>query len=183
MVVEYDGTGENLSGDEWRTLCWYGIRLHQYRAVSYLLEELKVIDLVAEFRRQPTQYGTMMEVCASEGHLEGFEMLLRLGFPCDEPLCQGNNGINDHWTPIMFCQASKNNGARVVQERLKELGVTEVDLMQTKAKHLFAQGYYPKFIPPVESQMPARNGIAEKRNHSFKSSTIEINCRSSKETT
>lgn len=183
MVIEYDGTGNNLSPEEWLTLCWYGIRLRQYRAVSYLLEELKVVDLVAEFRRQPTQYGTVMEVCASEGHPEGFEMLLRLGFPYDQPLCQGNNGINEDWTPMMFCQASENPGAKKVQERLKELGVTEVDMMQTKASHLFEIGYYPKGSLGVESQMPAMNGIEDKRSIYFKSTTIEVNCRLSKETT
>ncbi len=183
MVIEYDGTRNSISTEGWLTICWYGIRLHQYRAVSYLLEELKVIDLVAEFRRQPTQYGTVMEVSATEGHPEGFEMLLRLGFPYDEPLRQGNNGINEDWTPMMFCQASNNPGAKAVQERLKELGVTEVDMMQAKWSHLFENGHYPKSSPGVESPMPIMNGLKDKKPIYFESTTIEINCRSSKETT
>ncbi len=54
-------------------------------------------------------------------------------------------------------------------------------MMQTKAKHLFENGYYPKGGVGIVSEMPLRNGIANERHRFGKSTTIEINCRSSKE--
>ncbi|KAH8660345.1 hypothetical protein BX600DRAFT_513955 [Xylariales sp. PMI_506] len=150
-----------MSEDEWLTVIWYGIRLRSYAAVSYLLEEAKVLDVKAAFKSSPTKYGTLLEVSSTEAHPEALEILLRAGMPADEKLQQGNNGINEEWTPMMFAHASNNPGAREVEEILERRGIKRRDMLTQPGKELFESGYYPKTMPGIESEMPVCNNIRE----------------------
>lgn len=159
-IVETEGPA--MSDEEWLTVIWYGIRLRAYTAVGYLLEKAKVLDVVAGFNSNPTMYGTLLEVSASEGHPEAFEILLRVGMPADTKLCQGNNGINDDWTPMMFAHASTDPESRKVEDILERLGVKRVDMLQMPGKDLFESGYYPKRTMSVVSNMPVKVGITQR---------------------
>ncbi|KAK6063345.1 hypothetical protein SCUP515_12499 [Seiridium cupressi] len=126
LVVEAEGA--SMSKEEWLTV---------------------VLDVTAAFKAQPTAYGTLLEVSASEGHPEALKILLRVGMPANEKLCQGNNGINESCTPMMFAHASLNPRCREAEQILESLGVKRVDMLQAPGKDLFESAYYPSRSTPI----------------------------------
>ncbi|KAM0815844.1 hypothetical protein AB5N19_01644 [Seiridium cardinale] len=139
-----------------------------------------VLDVAAAFKAQPTAYGTLLEVSASEGHPEALKILLGGGMPANEKLCQGNNGINKAWTPMVFAHASLNPSCREVEEILQSLGVNRVDMLQAPGKDWFESGYYPSRSTLMESQMPVQISFGEQNPHWAKSEAdaITVNYRS-----
>lgn len=162
--------------DQWLSVVWYGIRLRSYDAVRYLLTEARVLDVVAGFKAQPATFGMLLEVCASEGHPLILGVLGDLGMPLDEPLGQGMEGVNRHWTPMMFAQAA---GSTAVRALLRERGVEEVDMNVHGKRHFEMQGPRKKVVPRMESQMPVKNAVREQNPYWTENDVgvVVVNCK------
>ncbi|KAK9423480.1 hypothetical protein SUNI508_13987 [Seiridium unicorne] len=118
-------------------------------AVLELVVEAEGPSMSKEEWLTPTAYGTLLEVSASEGHPEALKILLRVGMPANEKLCQGNNGINESCTLMLFAHASLNPRCREVEQILESLRVKRVDMLQAPGKDLFESAYYPSRSTPI----------------------------------
>lgn len=128
---------------QWPAKIIEGLHLKSYRSIQYLVQDALVITT-------PKDIGQVFSMAVTGGHIEVIEMFIDLGWQMDEPLLTRNDF---DWTPIMYAYASNEPGARLIEQRLYQLGIKPVDMTKFKNRtDLEWQRLQP--FPSYKSSMP-----------------------------